>query len=187
MKKRKFAGGGMEDVSPEDVADMKAMRRASKAYDDAMPEPDTTFGKLKRGIGGGLPLPSFPRRIAPGRYDSIRGEGFEDKLNADKMGAIKQGLRGAGMAAKNAALTAIPGGVLAADPYEGTRGMKMVRGAVDKYRAASDAQDAADREMNDQVRRETRGVEYKKGGSVASASRRADGIAQRGKTKGRLV
>ena len=27
----------------------------------------------------------------------------------------------------------------------------------------------------------------KKGGSVASASRRADGIAQRGKTKGRLV
>ena len=185
MKKRKFAGGGMEDVSPEDVADMKAMRRASKAYDDAMPEPDTTFGKLKRGMSGGLPPP--PRRIAPGRYDSIRGEGFEDKLNADKMGAIKQGLRGAGMAAKNAALTAIPGGVLAADPYEGTRGMKMVRGAVDKYRAASDAQDAADREMNDQVRRETRGVEYKKGGSVASASRRADGIAQRGKTKGRLV
>lgn len=28
---------------------------------------------------------------------------------------------------------------------------------------------------------------YKKGGSVGSASRRADGIAQRGKTKGRII
>jgi hypothetical protein len=29
--------------------------------------------------------------------------------------------------------------------------------------------------------------EYKKGGMVGSASKRADGIAQRGKTKGRMV
>lgn len=29
--------------------------------------------------------------------------------------------------------------------------------------------------------------EYKKGGSVGSASRRADGIAQRGKTRGTLI
>jgi hypothetical protein len=32
-----------------------------------------------------------------------------------------------------------------------------------------------------------RDVGYKRGGSVGSASRRADGIAQRGKTKGRLI
>ena len=33
-----------------------------------------------------------------------------------------------------------------------------------------------------------RGADYKKGGSVkSSASKRADGIAQRGKTKGRFV
>jgi len=33
-----------------------------------------------------------------------------------------------------------------------------------------------------------RGANYKKGGSVkSSASRRADGIAQRGKTKGRML
>ena len=31
------------------------------------------------------------------------------------------------------------------------------------------------------------GLMYKKGGSVSSASKRADGIAQRGKTKGRMV
>jgi hypothetical protein len=29
-------------------------------------------------------------------------------------------------------------------------------------------------------------MEYKKGGSVPSASKRADGIAQRGKTRGKM-
>ena len=43
------------------------------------------------------------------------------------------------------------------------------------------AMDEADAE----VKRETRGM--KKGGMVGSASKRADGCAQRGKTKGRMV
>jgi hypothetical protein len=185
MKKRKFAEGGYQDMSPDDVADMKAMRRATRAYDEAMPEPDTTFGKLKRGASGKLPPP--PRRSPPGRYDSIRPEGFEDKIKAGKLDALKQGLGGAGQVAKQAALTAIPGGVLAADPYEGARGMKKMRGAYDKFKAASEIGDAADREMSNQIRRETRGVEYKKGGSVSSASSRADGCAERGKTKGTMI
>jgi hypothetical protein len=55
-------------------------------------------------------------------------------------------------------------------------------------------------ELADQYKRETRGVKdtsvrgkireltgMKKGGSVSSASKRADGIAVRGKTKGRMV
>jgi hypothetical protein len=42
------------------------------------------------------------------------------------------------------------------------------------------------REAKDQVKRETRGM--KKGGSVkSSASKRADGIAKKGKTRGRMV
>jgi hypothetical protein len=51
------------------------------------------------------------------------------------------------------------------------------------------------KELGDQYKRESRGTvpaaekeeKLKKGGSVSSASRRADGIAQRGKTKGRMV
>lgn len=58
-------------------------------------------------------------------------------------------------------------------------------------------------ELGDQYKREARGMEapddegiiskiksaagMKKGGKVSSASRRADGIAQRGKTKGRMI
>jgi hypothetical protein len=43
----------------------------------------------------------------------------------------------------------------------------------------------AKRESDSEMQRETRGM--KKGGAVRSASARADGIAQRGKTRGRMV
>lgn len=48
-----------------------------------------------------------------------------------------------------------------------------------------EAQDAAEQEK---AREHTRGVKgMKKGGTVSSASKRADGIATKGKTKGRFV
>jgi len=49
------------------------------------------------------------------------------------------------------------------------------------------------KELGDQYKREARGTVpsddegMKKGGKVSSASKRADGIAQRGKTKGRMI
>ena len=55
----------------------------------------------------------------------------------------------------------------------------------------SDRQDRKkEREAKDEVKRETRGMDVplKKGGMVkSSASKRADGIAVKGKTKGRIV
>lgn len=43
-------------------------------------------------------------------------------------------------------------------------------------------------EMQDEkARKKISGMGYKKGGSVSSASRRADGCAQRGKTKGKMI
>lgn len=167
-------------MTPEDVAEDKASKMAGAAYDKAMPEPDTTFGGLER---------LAARHRSPGRYDSIRPEGFESKIKSEKMDALKKGVSGAGQVAKQTALAAIPGGLglLVADPLEGGRGAKKMRGAYDKYQASSEKKDAADREMADQVRRESRGVEYKKGGKVSKASSRADGIAQKGKTKGRFV
>ena len=122
----------------------------------------------------------------PGRYDSIRPEGFEQDIKDEKSNAVNLGLRGAGKVATNAAL-AIPAAGMLTDTDEMARGAKMMRGALNKYQNASERQDAADREMDAQLRRETRGVEYKKGGSVSSASKRADGCAQRGKTRGMIV
>ena len=168
-------------MTPEDVAEEKAAKMAATAYDKAMPDPDTTFPRELERLAA--------RHRRPGRYDSIRPEGFESKIKSEKMDALKKGVSGAGQVAKQTALAAIPGGLglLVADPLEGGRGAKKMRGAYDKYQASSEKQDAADREMADQVRRESRGVEYKKGGSVGSASSRADGCAVKGKTKGRMI
>jgi len=46
----------------------------------------------------------------------------------------------------------------------------------------------SEEELNELAREVSKGSrKYKKGGKVSSASTRADGIAQRGKTKGRMV
>jgi hypothetical protein len=48
--------------------------------------------------------------------------------------------------------------------------------------------DKVGRESDDEYRRETKGKGMKKGGSVkSSASKRADGIAKKGKTRGKMV
>jgi hypothetical protein len=50
----------------------------------------------------------------------------------------------------------------------------------DKKRMLQDVKDEKDRQA-------IKGMGYAKGGSVGSASKRADGCAQRGKTKGKMV
>jgi hypothetical protein len=175
MKKMKFNDGGdIGNRMMQKIKDEKMRKAARKAYDEAMPEADTSTGEL-----------STASKTIPSKYSSVRPNDFEKDVNQEKIDAVKQGLRGAGKMAKQAGLAAIPGGALMGDVYEANRGAKMAKGAVGKFQAASEKEDAADRELNSQLRRESRGVEYKKGGSV-SASRRADGIAQRGKTKGRM-
>lgn len=72
----------------------------------------------------------------------------------------------------------------AAKEYRGRTGHGgKTRGEVDSE-AMIEARKAA-RETAAEERRETRGM--KKGGVVSSASKRADGIATKGKTKGRVV
>ena len=50
---------------------------------------------------------------------------------------------------------------------------------------AQEDKEKAERESEAEKKRESRGM--KKGGTVKSASKRADGCAQRGKTKGRYI
>lgn len=58
---------------------------------------------------------------------------------------------------------------------------------VSARKAIQERVSKAGREAENEVKREMRGVKMAKGGSVGSASKRADGCAQRGKTKGRMV
>ena len=124
--------------SPEDVAEDKAAKKATDAYNKAMPEPDTTFGKLKK----------F------GLNRKAEAENAVKNLDVEKMART--------------ALYANPGtapGIAAYDTVEALR-------EEGKNRKAPRLNEMGDA--------------YKKGGKV-SASSRADGCAERGKTRGRIV
>jgi|DEB19_MinimDraft_3_1074340.scaffolds.fasta_scaffold71852_2 hypothetical protein len=202
-RKRKFADGGETDaMSPDDVAEMKARARNAEAYDKAMPEADTTYGKLRSGnrasSGRNIP-PELLAAIQKNRpnlsskYSSVRPAGFEEALSQGKSEAIKSGLGGIKDVAK-ASVYGPLGAALPSNADDLKQGMGKISDAANRYRALSEAEDAADRELSSQVRREARGMKkggeakgYAKGGSVGSASKRADGIAQRGKTRGTIV
>ena len=64
--------------------------------------------------------------------------------------------------------------------YEGAQGVKSALGTIGNIVGSEDS-GGLDRGMN------LFSAAYKKGGAVKSASKRADGIAKRGKTRGRVM
>ena len=68
-------------------------------------------------------------------------------------------------------------------PSDRVKLTKEAQERVDQEQAFKDVEDAMRRVRNN----EDKEREYKKGGRVNSASKRADGIAQRGKTRGRYI
>lgn len=69
--------------------------------------------------------------------------------------------------------------------------LNTVTGSADKSQdekiKALEAEVAAGRKTKQQAQMEAQATPMKKGGKVSSASKRADGCAVRGKTKGRIV
>ena len=90
---------------------------------------------------------------------------------------------------KNTILSGITGGASAIGSL-GKRAYQNVMGTPEQN-AAADAREAARARANPEGYeakfRDFVGEEYKKGGKVSSASKRGDGCAIRGKTKGRMV
>jgi len=127
------------DMSPEDVAEDKAAKKATEAYNKAMPEADTTFGKLKK--------------FASNKKDEMESAA----KNFDVNGAARTTLYTNPVTAP---------GIAAYDTVKALR-------EEGKNRKAPRLNEMGDA--------------YKKGGSVGTASSRADGIAQRGKTRGTFV
>ena len=71
---------------------------------------------------------------------------------------------------------------------------RMVKGATEAVAPGIEAIERmtkrprrSEDEMSELTREIGRGMNYKKGGKVSSASARADGCAQRGKTRGRMI
>ena len=148
----------------------------------------------------------------PSKYDSIRSAGEEERLSKRKSEGLKQAAMGAGLAPVSIAFETAMGrsdtrgkGPIGAGATHlagtGDRFAKSVKEAADfigggvrKYKNAKSEEADLDTELDSQTKRETRGKAkggmtkaYAKGGKVSSASSRADGIAQRGKTKGKYL
>ncbi len=72
-----------------------------------------------------------------------------------------------------------------------TRAKEYVLGTPEQNKKAAEEMKAQDKKNPDSVQakinKATNYSGYKKGGSVSSASSRADGCAKKGKTKGRMV
>ena len=128
----------MRDMSPEDVAEDKAAKKATDAYNKAMPEADTTFGKLKK--------------FASNKKDEME--------SAAKNFDVKEAAR--------TTLYANPATAPGIAAYDTVKALRE----EGKNRKAPRLNEMGDA--------------YKKGGKV-SASSRADGIAQKGKTRGKFV
>jgi hypothetical protein len=176
-----MADGGKKPSNYDEVMDEKMRKKTNEAYKNASrigpylrpPEP-------KRG------MPPRPKMEPPDPRGSVRDDGFTEEMEGEKKGALDQGLKGAKKLISPMAVASAMGPAAAVAMPKGTfkKPVDDIMSAADKYRGARNALNSADREMEAQDRRESR---MAKGGSVSSASKRADGCAQKGKTKGRMV
>jgi hypothetical protein len=149
----------IEYKTPEDVAEEKARKKAGKAYDAAMPEPDTTTGKLGSDKKDRKPEPTKARKMA-NEMELERTYPMSSKMAKETPTQAQSG---------SDAIKAGLGIPLA-------MGVDMVTGP--KRRSEED--------MSELTREVARGNKMARGGMASSASRRADGIATKGKTRGKI-
>jgi hypothetical protein len=146
----------IEYKTPQDVADEKARKKADKAYNKAMPEPDTTTGKLK-----GQSIMDSVRKYSPNQAAEVdEGDANTKKYGEAASKDFKEGKYG------SAAFNAAKGLGSAAD----TMLLKAPKAAAFAAR-----------------NRIVDGEKKASGGMISSASKRADGCAAKGKTRGKMV
>ena len=173
-----MADGGKKPSNYDEVVDAKMQKKINEAYKNASR------------IGPDTPP---PKRLGPPRLKmeppdprgSVRESGFTEEMEGEKKGALDQGLKGAKKLMSPLAVASAMGPAAAVAMPKGTftGPVDDIRSAADRYRGARNALQSADREMEAQDRRESR---MAKGGKVSSASSRADGIAIKGKTRGKM-
>jgi len=158
--------------TPQDVADEKASKKAGKAYDTAMPEADTTTGdfdsyrKQKQGeiaqrkADRDAAATAKSEKLSKAQYDkSVKGYERDLALDPPDKNPIGYKLR----------------------KFGDTIGDK-VRGVGEYFNINN--MTSMDDKAQMKARKDVKG--YAGGGSVSSASKRADGIATKGKTRGKM-
>lgn len=165
-------------------------------FDMSGGEPKLNLPKLGRvdlEEEGRRPKPGSAYRTPGQRYTGTYGETREAM---DESGITPEQKETALKVGAGTLAAAVGGPELAALRGAGTEysSAGFMRGLTlaERERAAAAAEKAAEKvrrlkETAEARSRLSRGAVYKKGGTVSSASKRADGIAQRGKTRGRYI
>jgi hypothetical protein len=141
----------------QDAKDEKDRQKAAKAYDKEMPEPDTTFGKLARKAAGAASV--IPGAVVGGAYLGASPDG-PGVLDSAKYGAKSMYH------------------AMAGNKKEGDE-------ALEEFKAATKRAQSVKTKRNTGETTNAMGDNYKKGGMTAS--KRADGCAVKGKTKGTMI
>jgi hypothetical protein len=147
----------IEYKTPEDVAEEKARKKATKAYDKAMPEPDTTFGKLGRKAAG---IAMAPAGALVGGALLGTQPGSPGIIESAKFGAKSMYHRLAGNKKEDDEATQ--------DYLDAAKRAKSIETKRDEGESTN-----------------AMGDKYARGGMTASS--RADGCATKGKTRGKMV
>jgi hypothetical protein len=148
-----------EKEARQEQADRKMRAAAEKAYNKEMPEADTTFGKLgRKAAGAAMAIPGA--------------------LTAGALLGTQPGSPGIIDSAKFGAKTM----------YHGIAGNKKEDAeATKEYLDAAKRAQSVERKRNTGETTNPAGDSYKRGGKVSSASKRGDGIATKGKTRGTMI
>mgnify|MGYP003654040790 CR=1 FL=1 len=145
-----------EKQAREEQADRKMRAAAEKTYNKEMPEPDTTFAKLK-----GQSIMDSVRKYSPNQAAEVdEGDANTKRYGETASKNFTEGKYG------SAALNAAKGLGSAAD----TMLLKAPKAAAFAVR-----------------NRVVDGAKKASGGMVSSASKRADGCATKGKTRGKFI
>ena len=171
-KGKKFGSGGMaKENAKMDKAQDKAMIKKAFGMHDKQEHPGkkTDLTKLKK---GGTTMKKC--------YD--KGGSINDDIRARAMKSVEglEGIKGADIADETGTVK----GSIKRNEYGDLYDSEMKAAPKAKPRMKAKKSNVMTDAMS---RMNAMGDTYKKGGSVSSASSRADGCAIRGKTKGRMV
>jgi hypothetical protein len=173
-----MADGGKKPSNYDEVVDAKTLKKANEAYKNA-----SRIGPDGKVVRRGVPEKDFvPAYGGDAEYERKRRNKLAEQAQQAREMGREEGIKRQKTASER-------GGVLGTPLAYAERAGQFVGDKFDDADAYVSGKLGMDERATFKkgMRQGLKDEGYAKGGSVSSASKRADGCAQKGKTKGRMV